>query len=363
MIIVCIGTRAQLIKTAPVMLEMEKRSVPYKLIMTGQHKQTIKELLLEFNIKQTPEFIYEGNEITGVLSMFFWAVRCISHVFFNKKKYKDIFNTNRNIIVVHGDTISTLVGAVIGKLSGNSVAHIESGLRSYNLFNPFPEEITRILTFRLTDIAFCAGDWAIKNMENYKLHRVNTNQNTLLDSIRHIIGSTLNSENSTLSENYCVCSIHRFENIFFKNKLERIVNLIEYTATIYPVVFILHPATEKNLIKFNLIERLTNNTSIKLKPRTGYSDFIHLIYKSKFVITDGGSNQEELTYLGKPVLLMRKVTERQEGLNLNVIICNYKKSILNDFIENLTSYSVAYESDRSISPSSIIVDELLKYQT
>lgn len=361
MVIIIIGTRAQLIKMAPVMLELECRGIQYKFVLTGQHKDTIEILIEDFNIKEQPEYLYKGAEITGIVRMAVWFSKCLIKLIKNRKDFLSGSDSSKSVIIVHGDTVSTLMGAIFGRIADAKVVHIESGLRSYNVFHPFPEEITRILTFYLTDIAFCPGNWASRNMEKYKLESINTIHNTILDSVNRMLDSQSVPQGITLTDNYCVCSIHRFENIFFRKRLGHIINLIEHIATIYHLVFILHPATKNNLVKFGLLERLEKNPAIDLRPRSGYRDFIHQIFKSRFVITDGGSNQEELSYLGKPVLLMRKVTERQDGLNCNIKICNYDKSVIDDFMENIESYSVACDSGAlSPSPSSIIVDKLIE---
>ena len=149
MIHIIIGTKAQLIKMAPVMKLLEQQGIEYNYISTGQHRETMDDILANFGIKLPDQITYTGKDITSVIQMFTWSVRNIVHTLQNKHA---IFRNDTNgIVLVHGDTFSTLLGALMGKIAGLKVGHIESGLRSFNLFHPFTEEITRILTFRLSD--------------------------------------------------------------------------------------------------------------------------------------------------------------------------------------------------------------------
>jgi len=140
--------------------------------------------------------------------MALWLPRIIWRMVKNADTY---FPSRQGIVVVHGDTFSTLAGGLVGKLLGMRVAHVEAGLRSYNIFHPFPEELTRLAVFRLSDIAFCPGEWAMRNMEGYRCERINTGMNTIVDAVRM---ATANSAATPSKDSYGVISIHRFENIF-----------------------------------------------------------------------------------------------------------------------------------------------------
>ena len=134
------------------------------------------------------------------------------------------------------------------------------------------------------------------------------------------------------NQRYGVVSIHRFENIFNKNRLNFILNQIEYISKSCPLYFVLHPATVQKLHSYDWYLRLENNPNVKLTNRMGFIDFIQLINNSRFLITDGGSNQEESSYLGLPCLLMRNATERKEGLDQNVVLSAYDDKIVRHFV-------------------------------
>lgn len=360
MITVLLGTRAQLIKMAPLLLELEGRGWQPRLIMTGQHKETMDKLLVDFNIRTKPLHLYAGPEVTSIGRVIPWFLRCLWRLV---KDAGALFPSTggKGIVLVHGDTFSTLLGALAGKLAGQRVGHVESGLRSFRMFHPFPEELTRLAVFRLTDIAFCPDDWAASNLNAYPVRVVNTAGNTLLDALRIALAVQRSLPGEIPSGAFGVVSLHRFENIFRQDRLHHILSLIEEAAARYPLVFVLHPATRRNLEKFGFLERLERHPGVYLWPRMSYFEFVTLINKAFFVITDGGSNQEELSYLGKPTLLMRQATERKEGLGHNVVLSGHERATVLEFLDGLRWQQDFTTSLSPSLPSAIIADALMVF--
>lgn len=350
-----IGTRAQLIKMAPLIRELERSRCHLNLVFTGQHQETMEELLRDFAIGTPGRYLYQGKEVTGLAQMAVWFTACFVRAIRDPERYFSL-GKESTVFVVHGDTFSTLLGALLGKVLGARVAHVESGLRSFHIFHPFPEELTRLLIFRLSDIAYCPGRWAYNNMEKYRALRIDTGANTIRDALDIAIATESPSEN--IVGDHAVFSIHRFENIFFRRRLTRIIELLERIAARHPVVFVLHPATRVQLARFNLMSRLDSNPRATLVPRMGYMDFMGLVSRAAFVVTDGGSNQEELSYLGVPTLLMRRATERTEGIGESVTLCNYDENIVDAFLQKVADLKRTARPPSSASPSRIIVSHL-----
>lgn len=354
-----LGTRAQIIKMAPVIRILEESGTPLNIVMTGQHKNTVDTLFSDFGIRTQPTYVYDGPEISGIVKMLLWLPSIVWQMV---RKGGHYFPGRQGIVMVHGDTASTLAGALVGKFLGMKVAHIEAGLRSFNIFHPFPEELTRLAVFRLSDIAFCPGAWAMDNMKNYRCERIDTGMNTIVDAVKLVMES---NEASATPGNYGVVSIHRFENIFQQKRLQQIIEMLEYAAGENKLVFVLHPATEKRLQHTGLYERLYNNPNIELRPRMGYAEFIRLIMASRFVITDGGSNQEELSLTDIPVYLMRKATERQEGLEKNIVLGRYDVTTFRNFVD----IAIKNRHERlidllpKVSPAHIICSHLIARNT
>jgi UDP-N-acetylglucosamine 2-epimerase (non-hydrolysing) len=360
MIHIFVGTKAQLIKMAPIMIELQRRNIRYNFIFSGQHQSTVKNIRDEFAIKDPDITLYRGNDITGIFQMFFWGIRIL--IFTLWKRHK-VWQGDRNGIVLnHGDTFSTLLGSLLARVCGQRSAHVESGLRSFNLFHPFPEEVTRLLTFQLSNIYFAPGDWALGNLHKYRGVKVNTFQNTLLDSLRISESAVAEAKVEIPDYTYAMVSLHRFENIFSKDKLTEIVELLLEVSQKMRLLFILHKPTEKKLDQYHLRARLEACSNIELRPRYSYFQFIKLIKQSAFVITDGGSNQEECFYMGKPCIIMRSASERQEGLGENAVICNYSYAEIEKVMNNLPNYQIAADLS-SVSPTDIIVDKLLALDT
>jgi UDP-N-acetylglucosamine 2-epimerase (non-hydrolysing) len=239
----------------------------------------------------------------------------------------------RGIVLVHGDTFSTLLGALMGRLARLRVGHVESGLRSFRLFHPFPEEITRLLTFRLSDSLYCPGSWALSNVERFGSERVDTGCNTLSDTLAMTLA--LDRRRDHVPEtSYALVSLHRYENIFGAKRLAALLDTVEELARERRMLFILHPPTERQIDKLGFRERLESNPNVELRPRYTYFDFVTLLESADFVLTDGGSIQEESSYLGLPCLLMRGTTERQEGLGEYVVLSNFDPEVIRAFAAN-----------------------------
>jgi len=345
-----IGTKAQMIKMGPVLKEMERQNISYNFIFSGQHRQTIKDIRENFKIKKPDIVLYEGPEIISSMQLFIWSIRII----FNTLRHrKEIFKED-GIVLNHGDAFSALLGSIVARLSGQKNAHVESGLRSFDYLNPFPEELTRVLVFRLTDLYFCPGKEPVSNLAGYGGEKVDTKHNTLYDAL-----SQARTQNNPEKGKYGIVSIHRYENIFNRNQLRRIIDDLNMVADNLRLLFIMHPPTKKKLADFRLTQNLSNK--IELRNRLDYFDFITLLKGSEFLITDGGSNQEECYYLGKPCLLMRKATERSEGLGSNVVLSRYDSKTIVNFTENYKKYARKGLQSK-VSPSRIIVDKMRKYR-
>ncbi|MCF8069597.1 MAG: UDP-N-acetylglucosamine 2-epimerase [Desulfobacterales bacterium] len=357
MIHIVLGTKAQLIKMAPIMARLQDKGIPYNFIHTGQHRATMDEMLDDFKIKRPDKVLYDGPDIVSLSKMFLWINRILWKSVTRKQ---EIFGEEKKgIVLVHGDTFSTLLGALMGRFAGLRVGHVESGLRSYNLFHPFPEELTRLLTFRLSHILYCPGKWAVENLATLKREKINMYANTMADTVAMTLHKNRRQDHVP-GHPFALVSLHRYENIFKKERLEDLIQHLERIALKQSLLFILHPPTEKQLRRFNLFERVTENINIECKQRYHHSDFLSLLEKTEFVVTDGGSLQEEATYMGIPCLLMRKTTERKEGLGENVVLSCYENEIINEFVQNYRQHRRQPIFVKH-SPSDIVIESAIVY--
>jgi len=316
-LIFAIGTRAQLIKVAPVVLACEQQGLSVTLLMTGQHQETMQDLIDEFGICSPQVQALQGAEHSTILSLLRWLPTAYRGV---KRKLSQLAQGGaaRAYVLVHGDTLSTLVAAYAARRSGAAVVHLESGLSSGRLLDPFPEEMVRRLVFRVTDIAMCPNAEAAEFMRRRgHRHVLDTRGNSILDAVRLTGASALVSEDGN---DYVLVSLHRFQNLFDPKRLRQLVELVENLAHRRSVKFVLHPATRGRLAAEGYLDRLAAAGQINLLPRMGYRDFIRLAAGAACVLTDGGSNQEELAALGIPTIVMRARTERPDGLGANAVM-------------------------------------------
>lgn len=351
MIHIVVGTKAQLIKMAPVMVALRNLGLPYNYISTGQHRETMDDILQNFDLPRARVKIYDGPDVVSIGQMIRWTVFVLWK---SLTRRKEIFlDDNRGIVLVHGDTFSTLLGAFMGKLAGLEVGHVESGLRSFKLWQPFPEEITRLLTFRLTDHYFCPNQWAVDNLRSHHGKKISTGGNTLYDSLHKALAKDKPAALLLPLLPFGVVTLHRFENFKDRASALRIVENVERLAAHRPLLFVLHKTTEFNLRRFGLFERIATCPSIELRPRYDYFSFIKILQAAEFVVSDGGSNQEECYYMGKPVLLFRNVSERKEGVGENVVVSEFNTKKIDAFIRDPAQF-VRSEIIFPQSPSFVI---------
>ena len=358
MIHVVLGTKAQLVKMGPLFQLMHERGVPYNFVFTGQHRETVDDLRANFSIKDPDVVLHEGDDIKSIPAMLTWSIRILLKAFRGKV---DVFRGDQTgIVLVHGDTFSCLLGALLGKLKGLKVGHVESGLRSYNLLHPFPEEVIRLIVFRLADVFFCPGEVPLRNLKRHQGLKVDTQYNTLLDSVKQAQRNRGQVSFPIPKGDYCIVSVHRFENIFRESRLKEIVEIVETIADTIRVLFVLHPPTERKLRGFNLLARLETHPKVELRPRYDYFTFVTLLCGSRFLVTDGGSNQEEAFYLGKPCLILREETERDEGLGKNAVLSRFDPETIRRFLSDYCRFEID-PAAFDVSPCEIILEHIEGY--
>lgn len=359
-IIFFVGTVAETIKLAPVMSELSSRDVRYLVVASGQNKIAGRELQhLIKHLKIDYQLPYKSAR-SSTLSFVTWASKAFLTGLFNYRKLWLRARANNAMVVVHGDTVSSLIGAAIAKLFGLKVAHVESGLRSFRFDEPFPEEICRVCVSVLSDIHFCPNSWAASNLGSRK-SKINTEHNTGLDSLR-LAQKASNSVKRICSEKYFVVVMHRQEHMLYQKDFTKwfIQKAISKANRDLKCVIVMHQLTRNFFVNNNIIDMVETNPDIIEVPRLRHHEFVSLIAKAEFVATDGGSNQEELYYLGVPCLILRKVTERIEGLGENALLSKCNKREINKFLHNYSKYKKRTIKP-TVSPSRIIANYIIQH--
>jgi UDP-N-acetylglucosamine 2-epimerase (non-hydrolysing) len=357
MYLITVGTKAQLVKMAPVILAMKSLDIPFCFILTGQHKETMQDLIQGFGLPAPDTVLIDAGESdtpVGLLSWFFKSFRRMLRWYHDHHEAHGGHAASG--ILVHGDTFSTLWGALFGKLKRIPVHHVEAGLRSFNLLRPFPEELVRLVVTRLSDVLYAPGAFAVQNLARVRHGKVvDTTHNTLLDSLRFALESTPPS--AATARPYLVVSIHRAENVLNASVFQSIMAMVTDMTAQGHIKFVLHPVTRTYLDRQGLTSQLRER-GVELLDRMDYVSFIRLLVSSRGLVTDGGSNQEESFYMGLPCLLMRKETERTEGLDSNVVMSGLDPVTVQTFVRTCFDRAWSLKSLPMERPSLTIAQSL-----
>ena len=364
MIHVFIGTKAQFIKMAPVMMEMNRRGMPYHLIETGQHAALTADLIGQFGLREADTRLRsDSTNIATLRQAAHWTSKTLLGLLSSPEAItQKIFRGEKGgVCLIHGDTLTTFFSLLYARRCGIPVAHVEAGLRSYHLFDPFPEELIRLAAMRYSDVLFAPSSWAMDNLTRmgYGEKSINAGGNTVIDTIRY--ARSRQGSTDRPGEPYVIVTIHRVETIFSSSRMDRIVTFLEEIARERRVLFVLHEPTLKRLERFHHLGRLQRNDRISMMPLQPYLKFLDLLAGAEFAVTDGGSIQEECYSLNTPCLIMRAKTERMEGLGENAILAGFSRERFEDFLKALPGLKRRGADDEGVSPSSIIVDHLEKY--
>ncbi len=362
MIHIFVGTKAQLIKMMPIMRALDRRGVSYNFINTGQHAGLTADLIRQFGLRQPDVFMRKGlSNISSLTQAIAWTAGHFLRLTFQRRRiWEEIFKTKDGICLIHGDTLSTLIALLYAKRCGQTVAHIEAGLRSFNLFDPFPEEIIRLIAMHFSDLLLAPSDWAFENLcsMGYRSKAVNIGANTGLEAVAYAADRA--GGHHRLNRPSVVVTIHRVETIYSRSRLMMVAALIQRIARDRKVMFILHEPTRRQLVRFDLLSKITQLPNVTILPLLSYLEFVDLLAAADYVVTDGGSVQEECYYLNKPCMIMRSKTERIEGLGENALLTAFDQNKIERFFKTFPALK-RKDFNEDIHPSGVIVDHLLQW--
>lgn len=332
-----IGTKAELIKCMPLMLELQKKKEDYLFIHTGQHP--LKDSCESFGVK-TPDLTLSKEPEKSTK---FWSkVNQISLLWFFSmifKIKKAIKKKKPGYVVYHGDTMSTAAAAIASSKLLNvkktwKNVHLEAGLRSGSWKEPFPEEISRRISDRFSDILLAVSEFSANNLKRErrkgKIIRVG---NTVVDSAEITYERAKKIHKKQKGE-YVLINIHRHENLVNEKRMSEIINVLKLVKT--RAIWPLHDNTRQYLERYGLMKEVEKLKNIEITPLVDYFEFIFLIKNCKYLITDGGSIQEESLIFKKPCLILRERTERQEGLGTEInFLIKFDKDYVKEVIRKV----------------------------
>lgn len=351
---VFIGTKAQYIKTAPLLRLMDADGIDYRLIDSGQHADLSRELRVELDVREPNVVLASGGDINSIGQAVMWSGRLGGRLFSSSRLTTEVFGGRGGICVVHGDTPSTLLAALMARRAGLDVAHLEAGLRSHSYTQPFPEELIRIATMRLSRYLFAPDDAAMANLDDMGLFEraVPTEGNSSVEALAFALGGQ-----PVAATGPAVATMHRVENLKRKERVRGFVDLLLKTVEDHPVLLVLHGPTRPTLEKSGALETLLA-AGVETTGLMSHSEFTRALAAAPLVITDGGSVQEECALLGVPTLLWRGETERPDGLGANVILSHYRSDVADGFLADPEAHR-REPLGLDAAPSRIVLDTLL----
>jgi UDP-N-acetylglucosamine 2-epimerase (non-hydrolysing) len=336
------GTRPEAIKMAPIIKECQKHStLEAKVCITGQHKEMLQQVLDFFQI--TPDFdlslMAHNQTLFDITSNALKGIELVLH------KY------HPDVILVQGDTTTAMTGAMAGFYKKIKVGHVEAGLRSGDIYAPFPEEVNRRIISTMCTYHFAPTPMAKANLEkeNYR-ENIFITGNTVIDALLEGVEKVRSSENikskfSFLDETkkMILVTAHRRES--FGQSFENICNALLHIAMANPDFEIVYPVHLNPNVQGIVYKTLSGQKNIHLIKPVSYPQLLWLMDRSYLVITDSGGIQEEAPSLGKPVLVMRDLTERQEGIDAGTaILVGTEKQNIITATQRLIDDSAAYET-------------------
>lgn len=331
------GTRPETIKMAPVVHELEKREEIESIVcVTAQHREKLDQVLKALKVKPDYDLniMKQGQTLSDITTR---ALKGLEDV---------IKEVKPDIILVHGDTTTTFAGALAAFYQQVAVGHVEAGLRTYNKYSPFPEEMNRQFVGIVSDMNFAPTERSKNNLlrEGKKEETIYVTGNTAIDALNLTVDEEYSDEITEWigDDRLIVLTAHRRENLgepmyrMFK-AIRRIIDKYDDVKMVYPVH--LNPLVVKAAN-----EVFGDSEKIKLIKPLEVVEFHNLLSRSYLILTDSGGIQEEAPSLGKPVIVLRDTTERPEGIDAGTLkLAGTEEETIYQMVDELLSDSMEYE--------------------
>lgn len=313
------GTRPEVIKLAPVILELKKHPEQYRVIIcnTEQQKELSNQTLAYFGLQAdiNLDCMRENQTLVEVQSRILTSL-------------DKVFEDNKiDATIVQGDTMTVLCGALTSFYRKIPVFHVEAGLRSYDIYEPFPEEVMRQMTSRVAAMHFAPTE-KNKNAllkEDISSNKIHVTGNTVIDALFCLSENTMKQaaefyeeQNITIDDKVVLITAHRREN--HGERIDRILDAIEYLVKKYNDHKFILPVHPNPNVKCKIYSRLGEYANVYLLKPLDYPYLVYLMKNAKLILTDSGGIQEEAPSFGCPTLVMRYETERQEGIDAGVSV-------------------------------------------
>ncbi|PFN80582.1 UDP-N-acetylglucosamine 2-epimerase (non-hydrolyzing) [Bacillus sp. AFS076308] len=358
------GTRPEAIKMAPLVKELEKNSdiIESIVTVTAQHRQMLDQVLDIFNI--IPNF--DLNIMKDRQTLVDVTIRGLDGL------NKVLQETKPDIVLVHGDTTTTFVASLAAFYNSIPIGHVEAGLRTYNKFSPYPEEVNRQMTGVMADLHFAPTSQSKRNLiqENKQEKSIFITGNTAIDALKTTVKS--NYSHPVLdrlgNDRLVLMTAHRRENI--GKPMENMFNAIKRLVEKYADIQVVYPVHMNPVVRQIADKILGNNNRIHLIEPLDVIDFHNFASRAYLILTDSGGVQEEAPSLGVPVLVLRDTTERPEGVEAGTLkLAGTEEEVIFNLADELLSNTEVHDSmSKASNPygdgnaSKRIVEAILYYK-
>lgn len=356
MIVFIYGTTAEAIKLAPVMRRLDARGVPYQQWVTFQHTDALRTAMPQLGLRAPDRILadgWRGKPLKKPIHMVGWMTAV---GWWTLKNLGALRRAPRpSVVLVHGDTMTTVLGTFIARLAGVPVAHVEAGLRSGDWRHPFPEELDRRIVGRLAEVHYAPTPETAQNLAGRR-NVIVTQGNTVKDAVRDSAEKRRAGSGTTSDdEPYGLVLLHRFE--FISNLTlvrETLQTLNDHTPVTLQVVVDSYSRDAIEAVIGELgLSRLTT------APKLEHAAFVERLQNARLIVTDSGGVQEESAVFGIPTLIHRMATERNEGLGTSALLSRWDQDVVREFLVEAESHR-GTNDDAAASPSDIIVDDLIR---
>ena len=337
------GTRPEAIKMAPVVLELKKHQDEIETVVavTAQHRQMLDQVLHLFKIKPDYDLdiMSQGQTLYDITSR---AMNGLKEVLEKEKP---------DLVLVHGDTTTTFAGALASYYSQTAVGHVEAGLRTGDIYSPFPEEMNRKLTGAIASFHFAPTETAKANLlrEGVDPEKIYVTGNTVIDALMKTVRSDYEFDDEKLRQidfehhRVILLTTHRRENL--GEPMRHIYKALRSVVQETPDAEIVFPVHRNPLVRQVVNEELAGVDRIHLIEPLDYEPFANLMSRSYLVLTDSGGIQEEAPSLGKPVLVLRNTTERPEAVKAGTVsLIGTNVDVIYETTRRLLTDKKAYEA-------------------
>ncbi|MDR7189105.1 UDP-N-acetylglucosamine 2-epimerase (non-hydrolyzing) [Microbacterium sp. BE35] len=351
MIVFIYGTTAEAIKLAPIARRLDARGIPYEHWVTQQHTDALRVAMPQLGFRAPDRVIadgWRGKPLKTPLQMVGWMFDVGIWTLRNLRSIRKSLPRN-SVVIVHGDTVTTVLGTFIGRLAGAPVAHVEAGLRSGDWRHPFPEELDRRIVGRLAQIHYAPAEEAAANLAG-RANVVMTHGNTVVDAVRDAAAGRI----VVADEEYGLVLLHRFEFISNPQLVRDTLVALDQESPLPMKVVVdsySRDTMERTIASFGL-------QKFSIMAKQEHSEFVDTLRAAAFIVTDSGGVQEEAAVFGLPTLVHRMATERSEGIGTTAMLSLWDLNRVREFLRSTDAHRGSKTADPR-SPSDIVVDDLV----